>query len=276
MLFVERQMYDDLESDDGSDGDGENPSSKKKGSSMKGSEIKYEDFFRGGISLPNKKGSVDAATSSGGKKRSKAMKIGGEDSDDDSEDGSDDFEGIEDEDDSEGDFDEVGGDDYDFGDDEAGEGERSSGTAAVRQRALTTHEKRNLKMASQIAEIESTLSINSSDSSCPVCLDLPPCLPCIDPLPLPSTSSIVLFYPIPFCVILICRPVDSREALGHARRGEVFRAARELTARDNSTGREVCRSSIDHVCTPLQLYFSLHLCVCFLICIAAQYSLSPM
>lgn len=159
MLFVERQMYDDLESDDGTDGDDEDSSSKKKGSNMKGSEIKYEDFFRGGVSTSNKKGSVDAATSSGGKKRSKVMKTRGEDSDDDSEDGSDGDEGIvEDDDDSEGDFDETGGDDYDFGDDETGEGEQSSGaTAAVRQRALTTHEKRNLKMASQIAEIESTL-----------------------------------------------------------------------------------------------------------------------
>lgn len=160
MLFVERQMYDDLESDDGTDGDDVDSSSKKKGSNMKGSEIKYEDFFRGGISISNKKGSMDAATSSGGKKRSKAMKTGGEDSDDDSGVGFNEDEGVADDDDSEGDFDENGGDDYDFGDDEAGEGEgegSSGNTAAVRQRALTTHEKRNLKMASQIAEIESTL-----------------------------------------------------------------------------------------------------------------------
>lgn len=148
MLFVEREMYEDHESD--GDNDDEDMNDAKKGSSMRGSEIKYEDFFRGGVSKKSAKDTVTPLSSSV-KKSSK--KKGSKKDKEESYEGK--GEG-DDESDSDGDFDEAGGDDYDFGDDddEEGEGEEVS-AKVVRKRALTTHEKRDLKMAAQIAEIES-------------------------------------------------------------------------------------------------------------------------
>ena len=151
MLFVEREMYEDHESD--GDNDDEDVNDVKKGSSMRGSEIKYEDFFRGGVSKKSGKDSA-APLSSSAKKSSKKQ---GSKKDAEESEESEEGEG-DDESDSDGDFDEAAGDDYDFGDDDDDEdGEEGEGVSAkvVRKRALTTHEKRDLKMAAQIAEIES-------------------------------------------------------------------------------------------------------------------------
>ena len=165
MLFVEREMYDDHESDGDDDDDTSNKKKKKKGSrDMKGSEIKYEDFFRGDISQTKSESassSESAKSSSGNKSKGSVKKHiveddGGDDEDDlDEEEEDGEGEGNEDEDDSERDFDENGGDDYDFDDDDDEEVENGKASKTpVRTRALTTHEKRELKMAAQIKEIE--------------------------------------------------------------------------------------------------------------------------
>ena len=164
MLFVEREMYDDHESEEDDDEDnssGRDKKKKKKASkNMKGSEIKYEDFFRGDISKTKSESSStsESAKSSSGKKAKSIIKNDieeeyGDDDDDDDVEGEEN-EGDEDDSDGDGDFDENGGDDYDFGDDEEDVEESKSSKVIARTRALTTHEKRELKMAAQIKEIE--------------------------------------------------------------------------------------------------------------------------
>eukprot|EP00596_Hydrurales_sp_CCMP1899_P005295 CAMPEP_0119045176 /NCGR_PEP_ID=MMETSP1177-20130426/37723_1 /TAXON_ID=2985 /ORGANISM="Ochromonas sp, Strain CCMP1899" /LENGTH=740 /DNA_ID=CAMNT_0007016493 /DNA_START=136 /DNA_END=2358 /DNA_ORIENTATION=- len=157
MLFMEREMYDDIESE-GDNSDDNSNKKKKHGKEKKGSELKYEDFFKGGIPQSSSSVSTDKKRTKdiiGNKKVKKAIIHDDEEDDDDEEDGDnsgDDDEDDEDED-EEGDFDEEGMDDYDFGDDE----ESQPTKAPIIKRALTTHEKKNAKLATQIAQIESEL-----------------------------------------------------------------------------------------------------------------------
>ena len=168
MLFVEREMYDDHESEEDDDEDNSSIKDRKKKKSnknMKGSEIKYEDFFRDDVS---KTKSESSAKSSSGKKSKSAVKNQadmdhGSDDDHDMEEEEEDNEG--DEDDSDGDFDENGEDDYDFGDDDDDIEDGKSSKVITRTRALTTHEKRELKMAAQIKEIEGKNIVSSSLTS---------------------------------------------------------------------------------------------------------------
>ena len=163
MLFMETQMYDDHESEkDASDEEEPDANRKKSDGNLRGSEIRYEDFFRGDMSAkkstPSSSSSAKKEGSASSRKESKVSSK--KDEDEDEEEGS----GFDGEEDSEGDFDEAGQDDYDFGDDgddDDGDGDDGSlvggaSTAApVQQRALTTHEKREQRMALQIAQIES-------------------------------------------------------------------------------------------------------------------------
>ena len=180
MLFMERQMYDDHESEeDTSDEEQTDTKKKTSGGNLKGNQIRYEDFFRG--DMTSKKSNPSSSSSSAAKnknkgndtsRKAKKMRKANNDNDDDEEDDEEeeggDFDGAEN---SDEDFDENGEDDYDFGggdddedddEDEDGTGEREPKNAKpVKQRALTTHEKREQRMAIQIAQIESKLLVLS-------------------------------------------------------------------------------------------------------------------
>ena len=204
MLFMERQMYDDHESEEEEEAsDEERTGTNKKTSSgnLKGNQIRYEDFFRG--DMTSKKSNPSSSSSSSKKfkntstnknkgndtsKKAKTMRKANDEDEDEDEDE------VEEEEEEEGgdldgaensdeDFDENGEDDYDFGgdddenenedddenesEDEDGTGERVSKNAKPKQqRALTTHEKREQRMAIQIAQIESKLLLPSSVFEC--------------------------------------------------------------------------------------------------------------
>ena len=174
MLFMERQMYDDHESEeDTSDEEGTDANRKTNSGNLRGNQIKYEDFFRGDmiVKRPFPSSSSSKKKGNGSSKKGNVMSKKN-DADDDDEEGSH-FDGG---DNSDVDFDKNGEDDYDFGDDDDNDegddddgdddddednaGERESKMAKpVKQRALTTHEKREQRMAVQIAQIESKTTL---------------------------------------------------------------------------------------------------------------------
>ena len=183
MLFMERQMYDDHESEeDASDVEGTGTNKKTSSGNLKGNQIRYEDFFRGDMTS---KKSNPSSSSSSSKNRSTNKNKGNDtskkaktmrkanDEDEDEVDEEVEVEGgdLDGAENSDEDFDENGEDDYDFGDndenededeDEDSTGEREPNNGKPKQqRALTTHEKREQRMAIQIAQIESKLLVLS-------------------------------------------------------------------------------------------------------------------